>query len=113
MTSNTSSLILLHEPHATVGHKKCMSSCKVLAGARGILDLIYAVCSTNYDTSLLGLFSTVRCLSLPNLFLLTSLGGQICWFMAGRVLVRFLRAAIDSISEENCATLQTEIEYIR
>ena len=33
--------------------------------------------------------------------------------MAGRVLVRFLRASIDSGSDENCTTLQKEIEYIR
>ncbi|KZT05881.1 uncharacterized protein LAESUDRAFT_726455 [Laetiporus sulphureus 93-53] len=86
--------ILLHEPHAVVGRSTCTSSCKILHASRAILDLLYNVYSTSYDVSLLGLFP------------------MMCWFMAGRVLVRFLRVAIDCGSEETCATLRAEVDFI-
>jgi hypothetical protein len=38
---------------------------------------------------------------------------QMCWFMAGRVLVRFLRAAIDSSDHEQIICLQGEISFVR
>ncbi|KAI0931896.1 hypothetical protein AcW1_000826 [Taiwanofungus camphoratus] len=87
--------ILLHESHAVVGKSTCSSSCKILDAARAILDLLYNVCATSYDLSLLGLFP------------------MICWFMAGRVLVRFLRVAIDVNSEELSSTLRVEVAFIR
>ncbi|OBZ79584.1 hypothetical protein A0H81_00861 [Grifola frondosa] len=87
--------IILHEPHAMVGRATCIHSCKILIAARTILDLLYSVSATSFDLSLLGLFP------------------MICWFMAGRVLVRFLRASIESKSDEHCSTLEVEVHYIR
>lgn len=37
---------------------------------------------------------------------------QFCWFMAGRVLVRFWTAAQEAKSEEQIITLRAEVEYI-
>jgi len=36
-----------------------------------------------------------------------------CWFMAARILVRFLKAAIDAESEPQMNALQDEIAYVR
>ncbi|KAI0734600.1 hypothetical protein C8Q72DRAFT_806895 [Fomitopsis betulina] len=87
--------IQLHEPHAIVGKDNCMSSCRIVTASRAILDLLYHVCSTSYDLTFLGIFP------------------MICWFMAGRVLVRFLHAAISRNSEEQILTLWAEVDYIR
>ncbi|TFY63443.1 hypothetical protein EVJ58_g3264 [Rhodofomes roseus] len=38
---------------------------------------------------------------------------QMCWFMAGRVFVRFLHAAMSENSEEQCLTIWAEVDYIR
>ncbi|KZT01965.1 uncharacterized protein LAESUDRAFT_443524 [Laetiporus sulphureus 93-53] len=87
--------ILLHETHAAVGSEACQSSLKILNAARGILNLVYDVCATSYDLSLLGQFAAVS------------------WFMAGRVLVRFLRAAINSNTSDLSVNLLVEIDFIR
>lgn len=36
-----------------------------------------------------------------------------CWFMAGRVLVRFLRTSIDSNDHDQILTLQNEVSFVR
>ncbi|KZT75140.1 hypothetical protein DAEQUDRAFT_720354 [Daedalea quercina L-15889] len=87
--------IVLHEPHAIVGRRNCVSSCRILAAARAILDLLYLICSTSYDLSFLDIFP------------------MLCWFMAGRVFARFLQAAINHNNEEQIMTLWTEVDYIR
>ncbi|KAL6306492.1 hypothetical protein BKA93DRAFT_840803 [Sparassis latifolia] len=87
--------ILLHESHAIIGAASCISSVKILNAARRILNLLYDVCSTSYDLALLGHFA------------------NICWFMAGRVLVRFLDVATQMKSEEQCTILKVELEFIR
>lgn len=38
---------------------------------------------------------------------------QASWFMAGRVLVRFLRVAVESNAVDQTATLIAELEFIR
>ena len=38
---------------------------------------------------------------------------QVCWFAACRVLIRFLRSAIDNKSEEHINQLRTEVDFIR
>ncbi|EMD42002.1 hypothetical protein CERSUDRAFT_110542 [Gelatoporia subvermispora B] len=87
--------ILLHESHAMVGSSTCISSCVILNASRAILNAVYNITSTSYNLSLLGLFP------------------MICWFMAARVLVRFLRVAIASKSEDQIATLQAEVDFFR
>ncbi|OCH96219.1 hypothetical protein OBBRIDRAFT_787678 [Obba rivulosa] len=87
--------ILLHESHAVVGSATCISSCVILNASRAVLNMLYNISSTSYNLSLLGLFP------------------MICWFMAARVLVRFLRTAIASKSEEQISTLQAEVDFFR
>ncbi|KAH9937175.1 uncharacterized protein B0H18DRAFT_969438 [Fomitopsis serialis] len=87
--------ILLHESHAVIGRKNCVSSCRILNAARAMLDLLYQVNSTSYDLTFLSVFPVM------------------CWFMAGRVFVRFLLAAINQNSEEQCLTIWAEVDYIR
>ncbi|KAI0361291.1 hypothetical protein OH77DRAFT_1544576 [Trametes cingulata] len=87
--------IVLHEGHARIGRPGCISSCKVLAAARSILNLLYEAYSTSHNLALLGVFPMV------------------CWFGAGRVLVRFLKAAIEAQSDEHTATLQAEVNFFR
>ncbi|KAI0271386.1 hypothetical protein BC834DRAFT_818707 [Gloeopeniophorella convolvens] len=87
-------IILLHDPHAHVYSPGCVSAFKILEASRGILDLIHAVRSTSFDITLLDFFCAFS------------------WFMAGRVLIRFLQAALDAKSEEQSLTLRAEVEYI-
>ncbi|KZT21176.1 hypothetical protein NEOLEDRAFT_1121516 [Neolentinus lepideus HHB14362 ss-1] len=87
--------ILLHEPHAEVGHRSCTSAARILDASRAILNLVYALTSTSYDISLLDNFSTFA------------------WFLAGRILVRFLEAAQLVNGQEQIPTLVNEITYIR
>ncbi|KIK99029.1 hypothetical protein PAXRUDRAFT_30764 [Paxillus rubicundulus Ve08.2h10] len=89
------SIILLHEPHSNFKTSICTSAMKILHAARGILDLLYAVWSTNYDLGLLDLFC------------------PFCWYLAGRVFGRFLKAAQDVDSAQQIETIQVELEFIR
>lgn len=88
-------IIILHDPHADARRAGCMSALKILTASRAILELIYAVCSTSFDISLLDPFCIF------------------CWFTAGRTLVRFLKAAIDSNSLEQVNTLRSEVTYVQ
>jgi len=90
-----SSIILLHEPHSNAKSSICTSAMKILHAARGILELVYVVLSTNYDLRLLDPFC------------------PFCWFLAGRVFGRFLKAAQDASSIQQIDTLQVELEFIR
>jgi len=87
-------IILLHDPHAHVYSPGCVSAFKILEASRNILDLIYTVRSTSFDATLLDYFCAF------------------CWFMAGRVLVRFWQAAHEAKSEEQILNLRAEVEYI-
>lgn len=62
LTINFSATVVLHDPHAEVQQSGCISALKILTAARGILDLIYSICSTSYDITLLDSFCSV---SLP------------------------------------------------
>ncbi|KAK0456553.1 hypothetical protein EV421DRAFT_1895773 [Armillaria borealis] len=86
--------IILHDPHADVRISGCISALKILTSARAILDLIYAVWSTSFDITLLDSFCSF------------------CWFTAGRVLVRFLQAAIEANSQDQISTLRAELDFI-
>ncbi|KAI9060603.1 hypothetical protein FKP32DRAFT_1577873 [Trametes sanguinea] len=87
--------IILHEGHARIGRPACISSCRVLASARAILNLLHEAYSTSHDLALLGVFPMV------------------CWFAAGRILIRFLKAAIEANSEDHINTLKNEVDFIR
>lgn len=87
--------IVLHDPHADVRQSGCISALKILTAARAILDLIYGVWSTSFDMSLLDSFCSF------------------CWFVAGRVLLRFLQAALDVKSADQIATLRAELEFVQ
>lgn len=81
------------------------------------MELIYSISATSYDVSLLGLHAIV-CYLLPAdvkfEFLLTdSSHEQMCWFAASRVLIRFLKAAMDATAEPQMVQLQAEIFFIR
>ncbi len=60
LTLHHRSNIILHDPHADVRQSGCISALKILTAARAILDLIYAVWSTNFDITLLDPFCSVR-----------------------------------------------------
>ncbi|KAJ2986164.1 hypothetical protein NUW54_g9880 [Trametes sanguinea] len=87
--------IILHEGHARIGQPACISSSRVLASARAILNLLHEAYSTSHDLALLGVFPMV------------------CWFVAGRILIRFLKAAIEANSEDHINTLKNEVDFIR
>ncbi|KAJ6519924.1 hypothetical protein C8R45DRAFT_953273 [Mycena sanguinolenta] len=88
------STILLHDPHANVRRSGCVSAVKILTAARSILDLAYAVYSTSFDMTFLDPFCTY------------------CWFVAGRVLVRFLQAAMDANTPDQISTLRAELDFL-
>ncbi|KAG6832433.1 hypothetical protein H0H92_001479, partial [Tricholoma furcatifolium] len=87
--------IVLHDPHADVLQSGCISALKILTAARAILDLIYSVWSTSFDISLLDSFCSF------------------CWFVAGRVLVRFLQASQDAKSADQISTLRAELDFVQ
>ncbi|THH33509.1 hypothetical protein EUX98_g641 [Antrodiella citrinella] len=87
--------ILLHEPHARPDSSTCTHAGKILKASRSIVDLAYTVNATSYDLSLLGLNPIM------------------CWFIAARVLIRFLKVAIDANSEQHIMALQGEIYFLR
>lgn len=62
-----SAIILLHDPYASIFSPGCVSAFKILEASRNILELIYAVCSTSFDVSLLDIFCAVRYLALLSL----------------------------------------------
>jgi hypothetical protein len=62
-----SATILLHDPYAHINSPGCVSAFKILEASRNILELIYAVCSTSFDVSLVDFFCAVRYLALRNL----------------------------------------------
>ena len=55
-----SAIILLHDPYAHIYSPGCVSAFKILDASRNVLGLIYAVCSTSFDISLLDFFCAVR-----------------------------------------------------
>ena len=61
-----SAIILLHDPYAHIYSPGCVSAFKILEASRNILELIYAVCSTSFDVSLVDFFCAVRYLALQN-----------------------------------------------
>ncbi|KAI0337616.1 hypothetical protein BDW22DRAFT_1363876 [Trametopsis cervina] len=86
--------ILLHDPFVDLKNPMCPSANKVIQAARGILDQMYLISSTTYDVSLLD---------------------QICisgWYFAGRVLIRFLNAALRNTFVEHVVVLHGEVSYI-
>ncbi|KAF7436918.1 hypothetical protein PC9H_003752 [Pleurotus ostreatus] len=89
-----SNSITLHDPHADVQQRGCISALKILTSARAILDLIYSVSSTSFDITLLEPFCVFS------------------WFIGGRVLVRFLKAAQEANSTEQIGTLRAELEFV-
>ncbi|RDX50427.1 hypothetical protein OH76DRAFT_1402463 [Lentinus brumalis] len=95
LSSTYFATIILHEGHAHVGQPACVSSCKILASSRAILDLLHSAYSTSHNLATLGVFPMV------------------CWFAACRVLIRFLRSALDAKSQEHITALRTEIDFIR
>jgi hypothetical protein len=58
-----STIILLHDPFAHIYSPGCVSAFKILEASRNVLGLIYAVCSTSFDVSLLDSFCAVRYLA--------------------------------------------------
>lgn len=86
--------IALHDPHAEVRQSGCISALKILTAARAILDMVYSIRSTSFDITLLDTFCSFA------------------WFMAGRVIIRFLQAAIDTAGQDQITTLRTEVEFL-
>jgi hypothetical protein len=50
---------------------------------------------------------------IPASFSLTEYGKQFSWFISGRVLLRFLQAAVDNNSQEQIATLTAELNFVQ
>jgi len=87
-------LILLHEPHAVVQSSTCSSAAKLLVAARGILSSLYTLWSSTFDF--------IR-LDYPCTF---------SFYLAGKILCRFLRAAMDAGSQEQVEVLTAEVEFV-
>ncbi|KAJ7225424.1 hypothetical protein GGX14DRAFT_420423 [Mycena pura] len=86
--------ILLHDPHANVRRSGCISALRLITASRSILDLAYDVFNTSFDVTLLDPFCSY------------------CWFMAGRVLVRFLQAAIEANTADRISTIRAELDFL-
>lgn len=91
----TRATIVLHDPHADTFSPNCPSSQRLLVAARAILDLIYKVCGTTFDLIYLDHASSM------------------CWFMAGVVLIRFLRVKTSEGDAEEVAKLTQELGIVK
>ncbi|KAG8980665.1 hypothetical protein FRB94_012013 [Tulasnella sp. JGI-2019a] len=87
--------ITLHDPHANVFSTRDYSAGKLLSAARAILELIYKICSTSFDPLYLDHASSTG------------------WFIAGVVLIRFLRARTAQRDEAEIARLTQELGTVR
>ncbi|GJE87922.1 Zn(II)2Cys6 transcription factor [Phanerochaete sordida] len=87
--------IHLHEPFARPGYQSCTSAFAILTAARAVVDLLHTITSTSYDVSLVDTWP------------------YLSWYMAGRVLVRFLKAAQDQNLHEQLVPLRAEIAFLR
>jgi hypothetical protein len=88
-------MVVLHEPHADIRSRGCISALKILTATRSIIDLIYAAWSASFDVSLFEAFVSF------------------CFYAGGRVLTRFLQAAIKEEAEEQIKTFRHELGVIR
>ncbi|KAJ3750260.1 hypothetical protein DFH05DRAFT_1466621 [Lentinula detonsa] len=88
-------MIVLHEPHADIRSRGCISALKILTATRSIIDLIYIAWSTTFDPSLFESFVSF------------------CFFAGGRVITRFLQAAIEEEAEDQIKTFRSELGVIR
>ncbi|KAG1833906.1 hypothetical protein EV424DRAFT_1468937 [Suillus variegatus] len=76
-------------------HVNCTSAAKILESARAILELIYAMWSTNYDIGLLDYFCSF------------------CWYLAGQCFGRFLHVAQEAACVQQIDTLRAELDFVR
>ncbi|KAF8592080.1 hypothetical protein K439DRAFT_1401652 [Ramaria rubella] len=86
--------LLLHDPHADFGLPD-RSSEKLSVAAHAILDLVYLICSTSYDITLLD----------PAVMW--------CWYTAAQELVREMQHMRQTAQAAQAAVLRSEIEVIR
>ena len=89
-----------------------VSKDRVIKGARGILELMYAISSTSYDIALLDSLPIVGAI-YPAFVNKANLSFQLSWNCCGRVLVKALKGAIDSEDYEQSVILQAEIAYVQ
>lgn len=109
-----STQIHLHEPYSKPGSSSCQSALKIITAARAIVDLLHSISSSSFDVSLTDIYPFVSpwIPSLSSSRLLRTCT-QLSWFMAGRVLVRFLKAAQDAQAEDKVICLKAEIVFLR
>ncbi|KAG8945758.1 hypothetical protein FRC04_000524 [Tulasnella sp. 424] len=88
-------MILLHDPHAEIGSPNCLSSDRILAATRSILELIYKLCGTTYDL----IYLDHSC--------------SFCWFIAGAALIRFLRAKMRIGDDAEITRITQELGVVR
>ena len=91
----------------------CPSSSKVLSAARSIMDLLYGVASTSFDVSLLDYLPYVRLFVQGVTSQYTNLCPQLTWFTAGRILVKYLKIALDMNQMDVATALQGEITFVQ
>ncbi|KIO22827.1 hypothetical protein M407DRAFT_27699 [Tulasnella calospora MUT 4182] len=88
-------MILLHDPHADIGSPNCLSSSRILAATRSILELIYKLCGTTYDL----IYLDHSC--------------SFCWFVAGASLIRFLKAKMRIGDDAEITRITQELGVVR
>ncbi|KAG8903609.1 hypothetical protein FRC00_014646 [Tulasnella sp. 408] len=88
-------MILLHDPHADIGSPNCLSSSRILAATRSILELIYKLCGTTYDL----IYLDHSC--------------SFCWFVAGASLIRFLKAKMRIGDDTEVQRITQELGVVR
>ncbi|EJT97771.1 hypothetical protein DACRYDRAFT_84104 [Dacryopinax primogenitus] len=88
-------VIHLHDPHVVATDPNDPSADRVLSAARAILHTVYILCSTSFDITLL----IHACCQ--------------AWYLAARVLVRFLKAKIDGQDRDAAITLRGEIQVFQ
>ncbi|KAF5390304.1 hypothetical protein D9757_002838 [Collybiopsis confluens] len=88
-------MIILHEPHADIRSRGCISALKILTATRAIIDLVYTAWSTSFDLSYFESFVSF------------------CFFVAGRILTRFLQAAVEESAEPQIKTFRHDLGVVK
>ncbi|KAF8695432.1 Fungal specific transcription factor domain, partial [Rhizoctonia solani] len=88
-------MILLHDKHANLYSPNCQSAHRIIAAARTIVELLYAISSTSYDIT-----------RLPPICVQ-------CWGRAASVLIRLYKLETSRGNQEEAMTIDLEIQSIR
>lgn len=87
-------MIQLHDPHANLV-TRCVSAIKLEDSVTKILDMMYKLCATSYDPSLLPHFV------------------GFVWFVAGSTIIRFMKVKMLNDETEMISAYEDQLSFVK